>query len=187
MLGRLEEATSGLVIAQQLDPLSSIVREGFCYLKLLERDYAAAVEWYGRLTVSDPDFYKGYTGLGRAYAQQGNYMDALRMLDQGRSMAGDIPNILAAMGQVYALGGEEERAREMLGRLERMSHTAYVPSTAFALVHLGLGELERALDWLERGLAVHDPPLTILNAHPVYDPLRSHPRFQVLLRALNFR
>ncbi len=187
VLGRLDEAAAGLETARQLDPLSSIVREGQALLRLLARDYSDAVEQYRELIAADPDFYKGYTGLGRAYAQQGSYLDALRMLDHGRSMAGDIPNILAAMGQVYALGGEPERAREMLARLERMARTGYIPSTAFAVVHLGLGEYERALDWLEKGVAIHDPPLTALCAHPVYDPLRAHPRFRALLEALNFR
>ena len=187
VLGNLDQAAAGLETARQLDPLSGIIREGQALLRLLARDYPDAVRRYRELIAADPDFYKGYTGLGRAYAQQGNYLDALRMLDQGRSMAGDIPNILAAMGQVYALGGEPDRAREMLARLERMARTAYIPSTAFAIVHLGLGEHERALYWLEQGLAVHDPPLAALYTHPVYDPLRAHPRFQALLAALNFR
>ena len=186
VLGRMDEAFAGLETALQLDPLSAIVREGRGHLQLLARDYDAAAATYHDLISAEPDFYKGYTGLGRVWAQQGKYLDALRMLDQGRAMAGDIPNILAAMGQVYALGGEPERAREMLARLERMSLTAYVPSTAFAIVYLGLGEHERSLDWLENGLAVHDPPLTSLYAHPVYDPLRAYPRFRSLLAALNF-
>src|SRR5258705_6790919 len=146
-------------------------------MTMMARVYQGAIAGYRELIAADPDFYKGYTGLGRAFALQGNYLDALRMLDQGRAMAGDIPNILAAMGQVYGLGGETDRAREMLGKLEGLARTAYVPSTAFAVVHLGLGEYERALDWLEKGLAVHDPPLTSLYAHPVYDPLRGHARF----------
>jgi serine/threonine-protein kinase len=187
MLGRIDDAIVGIEKALQLDPLSSIMREGRAFLHLLNHDYSASAEAYYQLTVSDPDFYKGYTGQGRALALQGNYLDALRLLDQGRAMAGDIPNILAAMGQVYGLGGEKERAREMLERLAGMARTGYVPSTSFAIVHLGLGELDRALDWLEKGLAVHDPPLCSLNVHPVYDPLRGEPRFQRLLAALGFR
>lgn len=185
-LGRSKEAAAGLETALQLDPLSSIIREGFAYLKVQTRDYDGAVEGYRQLIVSDPDFYKGYTGLGRAYAQKGDYLEALRMLDQGRSMAGDIPNILAAMGQVYGLGGEPDRARQMLEKLDRMASTGYIPSTAFAVAHLGLGEYEPALDWLERGLLVRDPALCSLKVHPVYDPLRGHPRFAKLLAALNF-
>jgi tetratricopeptide (TPR) repeat protein len=185
-LRRFEEAAAELAIARQLDPLSGIIREGEGFLRLLQRDFDGAAAAYRDLVAAEPDFYKGYTGLGRAYALQGNYMDALRMLDRGREMAGDIPNILAAMGQVYALGGETERAREMLAKLERIARTGYMPSTAFAVVYLGLGEQERALDCLERGLSMHDLPLTALYVHPLYDPLRPHPRFQAILRALNF-
>jgi TolB-like protein/Flp pilus assembly protein TadD len=186
LLGRLDEASAELEIARQLDPLSSIVREGQAYMLLLARDFDGAVESYKQLVASDPDFYKAYTGLGRAYSLQGNYLDALRMLDHGRAMAGDIPNILSAMGHVYALGGEQDRAREMLARLERMSRAAHVPSTAFAVVSVGLGEHERALDWLEKGVEARDPALTVLKGHPIYDPLRGYPRFHNLLRTLNF-
>jgi serine/threonine-protein kinase len=185
-LGRLDEAEAGIEVARQLDPLSSIVREAPALLRVLARDYNGAADLYQKLIGSDPDFYKGYTGLGRARALQGNYLDALRMLDQGLAMAGEIPNILAAMGQVYGLGGEPDRAREMLGRLERIASTGYVPTTAFAIVHLGLGELDVALDWLEKGLERRDMPLTSLLTHPVYDSLRGEPRFRALLTALNF-
>ncbi len=96
------------------------------------------------------------------------------MLEKGRSLAGDVPNILGAMGQVYALGGETERARELLAQLEQKGQDAWVPSTVFAIVHLGLGEHDRALDWLERGCRQHELPMTSLKVHPVYDPLRAH-------------
>jgi serine/threonine-protein kinase len=185
LLGRFEEAEAEMVIASQLDPLSSILREGRLFLKLLARDYESAVEGCRDLIRDDPGFYKGYTALGRAYALQGNYLDAIRMFDQGRAMAGDMPNILAAIGQVYALGGEPARAREVLARLTELARARYVPSTAFALIHLGLGEHEQAMEWLEKGIVRHDPPLASLKVHPNYDCLRGHPRFPALLRALN--
>ena len=125
------------------------------------------------LIADDPTFYKGYTSLGRVYAQQGKFLDAIRMLEKGRSLAGDVPNILGAMGQVYALGGEPDRAREILGQLEQRRQNAWVPSTVFAIVHIGLGEYDRALDWLERGCRLHEVPMTALKVHPVYDPLRA--------------
>jgi serine/threonine-protein kinase len=184
--GRFEEARVEMELAHQLDPLSGIIREGKAFLYLLEGRLEDAVQSYLQLIADDPTFYKGYTSLGRAYAQQGRYLDAIRMLEKGRALAGDLPSILAAMAQVYACGGETERAREILGQLEQMRTHSHVNCTSFAVVHLGLGEPDRALDWLENSCRQREPALTSINVHPIYDPLRSEPRFQQLLRTMGF-
>jgi len=181
MQGRFPEAEANLEIAGQLDPLSQIIREGYAFLRLLQRDYEGAVRRYRELIEFDPAFYKAYTSLGRAYIQQGRYLDAIAMLEKGRTMAGDIPNILGAMGQVYALAGEASRAREVLGTLTELARRMYVPATVFAVVYIGLGEYEGALDWLEMGYERRDTPLVALKVHPIYDPLRGRPRFESLL------
>ncbi len=183
-MGRYAEARAEMEIARQLDPLSGIIREGQIFVTFLERRYEDAVQGYHELIAFDPAFYKAYTSLGRTYAQQGKFLDAIRMLEKGRSLAGDIPNIMGAMGQVYALGGEPDRAREVLGQLEQKAQSSWVPSSVFAVVHIGLGERDRALDWLERGCCRHELPMTALKVHPVYDPLRAEPRFQDFLRQL---
>ena len=174
LTGRFAEARAEIDIALQLDPLSSIIREGKMFIRFLEHRYDEAAQGYCELIADDPTFYKGYTSLGRVYAQQGKFLDAIRMLEKGRSLAGDVPNILGAMGQVYALGGEPDRAREILGQLEQREKSSWVPSTVLAIVHLGLGEHDRALDYLERGCRQHELPMTALKVHPVYDPLARH-------------
>jgi serine/threonine-protein kinase len=184
MLGRFDLAEAELQIASQLDPLSHIIREGVAFVKMLKRDYDGAIQAYRELVEFDPAFYKGYTSMGRAYAQQGKYLDAIAMLEKGRTLAGDIPNILGAMGQVYGLAGEPAHAREVLGKLTQLAGRCYVPSTVFAIVHLGLGENHRALEWLEKGCDQRELPLSALKVHPVYDVLRSEPRFQILLKRL---
>jgi serine/threonine-protein kinase len=184
LTGRFAEARTEIEVALQLDPLSSIIREGENFIPFLEHRYDEAAQGYCELIADDPTFYKGYTSLGRVYAQQGKFLDAIRMLEKGRSLAGDVPNILGAMAQVYALGGEPNRAREILCQLEQREKSAWVPSTVLAIVHLGLGEHGRALDYLERGCRQHELPMTALKVHPVYDPLRSTPRFQAVLRQL---
>jgi serine/threonine-protein kinase len=184
--GRFEEAAAEMEIALQLDPLSSIIRENKAFLQFLEGHHQEAIGGLTEIIGDDPTFYKAYTSLGRIYAQEGKYLDAIRMLEKGRALAGDVPNILAAMGQVYALGGETGRAREVLVQLEQTRAQSHVPSTSFAIVHLGLGETDRALDWLEDACRHHELPLTSIKVHPVYAPLRTHPRFQELLRKLRF-
>ena len=72
----------------------------------------------------------------------------------------------------------------MLAKLEACARERHIPSTCFAVVHLGLGEQERALDWLERGFEQQEMTLASLGVNPIYDALRGDTRFQTLLKRL---
>ncbi|HEY1239653.1 MAG TPA: tetratricopeptide repeat protein [Bryobacteraceae bacterium] len=186
VLGRFEEATEEIEVALELDPLSSIIHEGRASFHTYQRRYEEAVQRFRELVEFDPSFYKGYTGMGRAYAQLGNYAEARAMFEKGRALAGDVPNIVSAIGQVLAASGDASGAYESLAQLTARARETYVPSTSFALLHLSLGETERALDWLETGCEQHELTVAMINVHPVYDPLRAEPRFQALLRQMRF-
>src|SRR5581483_11754824 len=97
LMGRFEEAHAEIETALQLDPLSSIIYEGRASFFTLQHRYDEALRRYRELVQFDPSFYKAYTGMGRAYLQDGNYAEARTMLEKGRSLAGDVPNILAAL------------------------------------------------------------------------------------------
>jgi serine/threonine-protein kinase len=184
LLGRMEEAFREMEIARRLDPFSPAINESYAYMLLLARRYDEALEKQLELQELDPYYYKSYTSTGRIYIQQGLYAQAIEMLSKGRSLAGDTPFILGALGQAYALDGQQADARAILAKLEAMAREEYVSSTAFALIHCSLGETERALDWLERGCDGAELPLAALGVHPAYDPLRGHPRFTALLQKI---
>ena len=186
VVGRLDEGELELEIALQLDPLSSIIHEGRASFSIWRRQYDEAVRRYCEIREFDPTFYKAYTGLGRVYALQGKYTDALAMLEKGRALAGDVPNILGAMGEIFALSGDTASARRILAELTARALDSYVPSTCFARVHSGLGEVERALDWLEKGCDQRELPMAMLKIHPVYDPLRDEPRFRAVVERMRF-
>ena len=186
VVGRLDEGELELEIALQLDPLSSIIHEGRASFSIWRRQYDEAVRRYCEIREFDPTFYKAYTGLGRVYALQGKYTDALAMLEKGRALAGDVPNILGAMGEIFALSGDTASARRILAELTARALDSYVPSTCFARVHSGLGEVERALDWLEKGCEQRELPMAMLKIHPVYDPLRDEPRFRAVVERMRF-
>jgi len=185
-VGRIEEAHEEIEIALQLDPLSSIIHEGRGSFFTFQRRYEEALRHFREILEFDPSFYKAYTSMGRAYAQLGNYSEARTMLEKGRELAGDVPNILAALGQVLALSGDVRGARDLLAQLSARALEGYVPSTCFAVVHLGLSETGRALEWLEKGCEQHELTMTMVKVHPVYDPLRQEPRFQALLQRMRF-
>ncbi|MDQ6705580.1 MAG: tetratricopeptide repeat protein, partial [Acidobacteriota bacterium] len=184
MLGRFDEALPEIEQARQMDPLSTIIIEGHAFVYMLAREYDEAIRTYRQALELDPFFYKSYTSIGRTLIQKGQYSEALEMLERGRSLAGDIPNILAALGQAHALAGHADRARGFLNQLQIASSHGYVPSTSIAIVYTGLGENERALDMLEEGCEHREIPLAGLKVHPVFDSLRGEPRFAALLHKL---
>ncbi len=186
LVGRFEEGLREVEIALELDPLSSIIHECRAFILMLQGRHEEAIRRYREILEFDPSFYKAYTSMGRALAQQSNYTQALEMLEKGRSIAGDMGQILAAIGQVFGRMGDRGSARGVLAQLTARSGERYIPCTCFALVHLGLGERERALDWLEKGCEQREMSMCSLKVHPVYDDLRGEPRFQALLKRLRF-
>jgi len=184
MRGRFEQAGEHLEIALKLDPLSGIILEGQAFLRTLRRRYDDAIHLYLNMLEMDPSFYKAYTSMGRAYLQKGMYKKAIEMLQKGRALVGDSPSILGALGQAQGLSGNLSEARQLLLRLQEIAAVRPVPSTCFALVHLGLGEKDAALTWLERGVNRHQSTVVALKVHPAYDDLRNEPRFLALRRQL---
>jgi serine/threonine-protein kinase len=124
--------------------------------------------------------------LGRAYFCLKRYDEAIEMLERGHALSGERPALLGALSQTHAAAGNIAEARRLLKALHEMSSRRHVPATCFAIAHLGLGEPEQALDFLDRGCAAREVTLASVKVHPIYDPLRGHPRFDALLKRMNF-
>jgi hypothetical protein len=92
---------------------------------------------------------------------------------------------LAQLGEAHALAGNTARAREILRTLEECSRELYVPPYYFAYVHTGLGDADRAMDYLERAVAARAGPAYSIKGSFLLAPLRTHPRFGALLRRMN--
>ena len=92
---------------------------------------------------------------------------------------------LAQLGQAYALAGKTDEARDVLRRLEEMSRQRYVSPYHMAYVYTGLGEYDRAMDWLERAYEERAGAMFGIKGSFLFTPLRSHPRFRALLRKMN--
>jgi TolB-like protein/Flp pilus assembly protein TadD len=184
VVGRLEEAAREIDIALALDPLSPIIAEGKAFLHLCARDYGQAEAELQHIIDANPGFYRAWTSLGRLYIQMGFYEKALEALERGRQQVGDLPTILGAMGQAYGLIGDTGKAREVVSSLEALRKSRYAPSTCLALAHLGLGEQDRAIEWLATGLDCHEGSIPLIHVHPAYDGLRTHPVFPSLVARL---
>jgi serine/threonine-protein kinase len=186
LLGRLDEADEQMQIASRLDPLSFLHEESAGYLMMMKRDYEGAVRQYCRLQALAPEFHRAYTTLGRAYAFLGRYDDAIAQLHRGLELAGELPSIFAALGQIYGMAGRRRDAEAMMQRLIDIQPRRSVSPTCFAIVHLGLGEHDAALTQLELACERRQLPITVINVHPLYDPLRNEPRFQAIIERVGF-
>jgi len=93
---------------------------------------------------------------------------------------------LAWLGASYAAAGQPAKARDALDELLEPRKDEEVPASNIALVHTWLGDHDEAFAWLERGYDAHDDVLIGLKEYPQWDPLRSDPRFDDLLRRMRF-
>ena len=182
-VGRLEEALTSIRTAHRIDPLSvtTITHIGSTLFWL--RRYDEALAEYGKALELDPDFFMAHWGRSRALLQMGRYREATEALEpRGTDYVGFFR--LGLLGHAHAAAGRESEARRVLDDLEaRAREGTYVAPTEFAAIYIGLGDFERALDWLERHEADRGARI-FLRVDPMFDPLRSDPRFVRLLQRL---
>jgi TolB-like protein/Tfp pilus assembly protein PilF len=184
LVGRFDEAELEAEIALHLDPLSPLMLEGCGYVQMLRRDYPAALKRYQQLAELDPVFWKAYSALGRVLSLLGRYDEAIASLERARALAGDVPSVLAATAQTLGAAGFMWEARALVDRLHEIHQSQWVPSSCFAIAMIGLGDYPAALSHLETSCEKREQAVSGLKVHPLYDPLRSEPRFQRLLERM---
>jgi eukaryotic-like serine/threonine-protein kinase len=186
VLGRHSEACTEIGRAVDLDPLSLIINSDFAWILNRARKYDLAITQCQKTLALDPEFSVAHWNLGLALQSQGRYEEAITALTKAVSFSNGNPVFLASQGQAYALAGRKSDALELLSRLDRLSATKYVMPHLRGIIYLGLGDVDRALDWLEKGY--HDRTDFILEAreNPALDSLRTNPRFKALLDKIGF-
>ncbi len=120
--------------------------------------------------------------LGQNYLQKGMYEHAISEFETVTRLAPRF-NFL---GYAYAAAGRREDALRVLKEQRKMSDQMYVPRFYTVCTYLGLGEKQKALDLLEQAYEERSSRLLSINVEPLLDPLRSEPRFQKLIRRMNF-
>jgi serine/threonine-protein kinase len=182
-LGRLDDALKHIAMARALDPLSPFyqVVEGLILLMLRRPD--EAIRLYKQLLEGYPGYRSAHLYLGIAYMHSGLIEQALVSLDNYDPRR-ETPDALGMRGCIYALVGRAEEAQEVLEHLDTLARTRYVAAFHPALVYVGLGDFERAIDLLERMVAERSWFVRLLKLASPFDPIRSHPRFQRILETV---
>jgi TolB-like protein/Flp pilus assembly protein TadD len=180
--GRFEESLAENRRAGEIDPVSLVTQTGTGWVSYLARRYDRAAASARRAVEMDPRSAWGHTILGNALLMRGDAVESLVHLEQGAALSA---SFLGSLGYGYAVGGRREEARRVLRQMRSRSRDHYVPATEVAAVHAGLGERARALDAIEEGLRERDYGLAFLEVAPVWDGLRSEPRFRDLVQRVN--
>lgn len=184
--GRLEEALREARRAQELDPRSLAINAQVGFLLYLTRRYESAVEQYQATLEIDPTYLVARAELGTAFAQDRNFEQAIAEAEEARNQPDENPFALARLGSAYALSGNRAKAEKVIEELGELSKARYVCPSYLARIYIGLGDKNRAFEWLEKAYEERSADLVWLRVDPAFDPLRSDPRFTDLLRRMNF-
>jgi serine/threonine protein kinase/Flp pilus assembly protein TadD len=183
-MGRREEAVVQVNRAHELDPLSATIRGQKANRLMSAERYEEAIEEAKSALELDPTAIQARTILGRAYLQKGKVGPAIAELERTVDLSRREVGPVAWLGYAYGVAGQKEKAEAVLRELQQRFQEGYVAPPLVALVFLGLGERDRAFEWLEKGYALRDSLIVRLNAMREFDVLRSDPRFVDLIRRI---
>jgi tetratricopeptide (TPR) repeat protein len=174
-LGRHDEAIREIKQARLLDPLSPRINQNLGLVFYHARRYDQAIIALRKTLDLFPDDQASHYDLGKTYLQKGLYEQA--MTEFNSTTDAHVPLACA-----HAMAGRRNEALEILDELKERSRQHYTPPGDFAFVYAALGEREQAFLWLEKAFDERDGWTLTLKVDPLFDPLRSDPRFQDLLR-----
>ncbi len=181
-MGRHGEAMARMKNSQDLDPLSLIINVAVGWAFYFARRYDEAIEQLRRTIELDPNYPVTYWILGLLLRKTGCYELAITEGEKGVKLSSGSPLMRAALAHTLGAAGKTEEALQILDDLTKLAKERYVAPYFFAGIHIGLGENERAIGYLEKSFEEHSHWLIYLHIDPGMDGLRDNPRFQELLR-----
>jgi eukaryotic-like serine/threonine-protein kinase len=183
-LARFDQAIHEAERAVQTDPLSPLLTFYLGHVNTLARNYDAATIAARKTIELDPNFVLAYTTLAFAHQGKGNIAEAVSYAEKAASML-KVFFTISVKGWLYALAGRRDDAVQMLNDLKELAKDSYVSSLYFALIYVGLGEVEQCRKALR---AAYDERSDIsrLNVGHMFDPMRSDPVFQEIVGKMRF-
>ena len=182
-LERYEDALALLQRAQELDPLAHGLDIATALLRAGRYDEAVAraEEAVGVHDAED----RARVTLGWAYVLSGRTREGLAEIERAVVLSPNNTQWLGQLGAAYARAGDHAKAHAALRDLEARAESTYVSPYHFAYVYAGLGQDEKAIDWLERAVKERAGPVFGLKGSFLFSSLHAHPRFRAILRELH--
>src|SRR5882762_7492026 len=180
LLGHFDEALRESERARELDPLSLIIATDNGAILYFSRQYDRAIEKLHAVLEVDPNFTHAHI-LEYVYVQKGMFADAQADLEKLRRVD-DSPWSLAQSAYIFGRSGRVAEARRAVEKLEQLDRHNQIDPAPILIAYVGIGDKDEAFAWLEKAYSQHSNVLTSLKVDPIFDPLRSDPHFQDLLR-----
>jgi tetratricopeptide (TPR) repeat protein len=180
LLGRYDEAIAEMRKAENLDPLSLIINADLGELLILAHSYDESIRQSRKTIEMDPNFALAHNQLAQAYLQKHMNDEAVSELQKAVQLSGGSPTSIANLARAYVASGKKSEAVKLLGDLKKRSNPSYSYASEIAVIYVALGDRDQAMNWLEKGFEERFNPGVLLR--PGFDPIRSDPRFQDLVR-----
>ena len=183
-MARFPEAQAEAERARQLDPLSLFFNSNKARTFFYAQEYDKVIENSLKILSTNPKFHNSYFMLGLAYAQKGDYKQAIESFQTVRSLAGENPLWNAMLGYTHAKAGNHAEAMRLLRSLKEQARKEYITPMYMAIIYAGLGDTDQAFTWLDKAVEERAGILIFFRKEPVFQELRSDPRFELLLKRI---
>jgi TolB-like protein/DNA-binding winged helix-turn-helix (wHTH) protein/Tfp pilus assembly protein PilF len=185
--GRFDEALAESERARELDPLSLIIATDQGAILYFSRQYDRAIAQFRAVLEMDPNFNRARSMMMYACAQNGRFTEAEAEVERAHAPA-DSAWWWATKAYLYGQEGRTAEAEVALEKFKKLAVGSNPDLNPWSLAaYAATGHKDQALDLLQKGYLHHYNFVTLLKVEPVYDPLRSDPRFQDLLQRIGFK
>lgn len=180
-LGRLDDAREQILIAQSLEPVSSIIAREVSLIHYYRRDFAAALECCDHVVELNPHFAPAYWALGFIQEQRGEPDESIAAFQRAVQLSPQSPRMQAALGRALAISGKRALATKVLRTLNQLATHRYVSPADVSLVHFALEQNDTGFEWLERARAERSFEMLAIKVDPKWDALRKDERFHAIV------
>ena len=176
-MGRLDEAVDQMLLAQSLDPVSSIIARDLALIYCYRRDFEAALEQCDQTIELNPHFAPAYLTLGLIQEQRKDFDESAAAFRRAVDLSPNTPRMHGALARTFALSGKLDGARATLRTLEGLSHTRYVSPFEFVTIYFALGQTTKGFSWLTKACDDRCFELLALKVDPRFENLKDEARF----------
>jgi serine/threonine-protein kinase len=183
-MGRHDDAIAEMKRALDLDPLSLIINADVGRTLYFARRYGEAIEQLRKTVEMDHSFALGHIWLGQVLEQTGKSNAAILEFRKGVSLSDTSSFAVARLAHAYAVVGNRDQAGKLLDQLKSLAEKKYVSPYDIGIIYAGMGDTEQAFAWLDKAYEERSHWTDFLTVDPILDPLRTDPRFAVLVKKM---